>query len=110
MPPQKELAKKYGVSTHIISGINTGYYWKRDWIKYPIHRYFSERINAEEKKKEKISNLDRIKQKITDQSKFLALCYISFTKAARVLDEDKRWITKILDSYDIPSSRVKFKE
>lgn len=34
--PNKVLAEKFGVSENVISGINTGYYWKRSDIDYPI--------------------------------------------------------------------------
>lgn len=37
----KEIASKFCVSENIISGINTGYYWNRKEIKYPIRPNFS---------------------------------------------------------------------
>lgn len=36
---QKEIAIKFNVSTEMIQGINTGRYWKRDNIKYPIRNF-----------------------------------------------------------------------
>lgn len=36
---QKEIATKFNVSTEMIQGINTGRYWKRDNIKYPIRNF-----------------------------------------------------------------------
>lgn len=34
----KEIAEQFGVSENIIVGINTGYYWHRDDIDYPIRK------------------------------------------------------------------------
>lgn len=36
-----QIAQKYGVSENIVSGINTGYYWRQDDISYPIRKHIT---------------------------------------------------------------------
>ena len=40
-----EIAKFYGVSENTICGINTGYYWRRDNIDYPIRKNSKAKVN-----------------------------------------------------------------
>lgn len=37
--PKRDIAKKYGVSYSVVSGINRGQYFKKDGISYPIKKH-----------------------------------------------------------------------
>ena len=52
MLSQKEIAYKYQTSVEMIQGINTGRYWYRDEVEYPIRNFYIRKPRATDKVKQ----------------------------------------------------------
>lgn len=52
MLSQQDIADKYETSLEMIQGINTGRYWYRDSIKYPIRNFYIRKPRATDKAKQ----------------------------------------------------------
>lgn len=51
MLSQKAIADKYSTSLEMIQGINTGRYWYRDTVEYPIRNFYIRQPRATDKQK-----------------------------------------------------------
>lgn len=131
-----DIAKMYDVSENTISGINTGYYWKRDNISYPVKK--SAIVHTD--KKDIIKNLipeenfcidcgkriQRCSTRCTECDKknrrkvdrptkeelfnFLTDIKGNFTKAGEYYGVTDNAIRKWCKSYGIPSKSGDYKE
>ena len=73
---QKEIGELYNISENMVVGINTGYYWKKEDMEYPIRKFTVRKIKTTKNtslEKEKIvivsKGAEKIKKKCVDCGK-----------------------------------------
>lgn len=112
-----ELGKFFGVSENAVCGINTGYYWHRSEIDYPIRKKVSKKISVKQKK---ITSDNKTIRDTDKNSHFymrpncVELCdiiyFYNMTFAANFYNTSTTSIRRWLDSYNIPHTIKEFKQ
>lgn len=94
----QEIGQKYNVSENLISGINTGYYWKQIDQNYPIRSHKKNKIVTQTKypPKEEL-------QQILIENKG------NFTKVGKIFGVTDNSIRKICKKYQIPTHSKDYK-
>ena len=98
-----EIGKQYSVSENTISGINTGLYWRRDNIDYPIRK--------KKKGKEVLETKTKKKEKPSKEELFSFLCQINgnFSEAGRAFQVKDNTVRKWCKTYGLPYHSKEYK-
>lgn len=97
-----EIGKMFNVSENMVSGINTGYYWNRENVDYPIRK--------KKKETEKIIE-SKTKLDIPDKEEMVDIIYNNnFTYAANYYQVSTTTIRRWLDRYNVPRTVEEFRK
>ena len=94
-----QIGERFNVSENTVCGINTGYFWKNDSLRYPIR----EKVKIEKSSK-KISN-------IPDKNELFALLteLQNFSAVARIFEVSDNAVRKWCVKYDLPTHTSDYK-
>ena len=113
-----EIADIYKISHVTVSGINTGYRWKRDWVDYPIRKpkkrfcedcgreIYRDSIKCEECHSKSQRRVDRP----TKDELVRLITASGFTQVGRIYGVSANAIIRWCKSYGIPHTKKELKE
>lgn len=97
----KEIAKLYFVSENMISGINTGYYWKQENLSYPIRKpVIKEKKSQSNNKYPDKEELEQIIKKYNG----------NFTKIGELFGVTDNAVRKVCKKYGLPYHSSDYKK
>ena len=110
---QHEISKKWNISDEMVTGINTGRYWKHD-TEYPIRKKIKKeykcpicgcQISKGAKMCEKCSHASRAKNKPSKEELYELIIKFPISTVANLCDVSSTAIRKWCESYDLPSKK-----